>query len=923
MQKELQNTVKLQQIASNPQNSAWVFASAGSGKTKILVDRVLRLLLSGVAPSKILCLTFTKIAAIEMQERVSRVLASWAILDDNALENAIFKLIDEKVAKKDLQKARILFAKTLDEDSQIKIQTIHAFCQNLVKIFPFEMGVKPNFEVIDDNIEKLLLQSAKKEIFKEAKNDKILQENIAQISALLSEESFFELTTKILNQKEQLIFLKIQFFNIENVIEEIFKIFALKKDDSEEKIIANFVKKLDLLAIYQLKVKLEDSSLKTNQKTASLLKLFLENNDLSALKEVFFTQSNDLRKLGSIITKEFADESQFIEKLQKSVADFFDLINSYKNASATAILLRFIDRILQKYQELKTQNSYLDYNDLIIETDKLLKNSDYSDWVRLRMDEFFDHILVDESQDTNYRQWNIIKALTEDFFTGQSARNQNRTIFIIGDDKQSIYSFQGSTPNISHEIFEFYRNKTADSSYQLCKIDLQNSFRSLPNILKGVDLVFKNLESFTRLDYQEHKAIRDGKGSVEIWPQIKSKKEKTKKNFEWKNQLFDENFGDDEHCQKELLAEIMAFKIKSWIDSRRALEGFNRSIKYNDIMVLLRNRTNGFDKILQKHLQEKLIPFKGAKRIKFSDEIVIRDLLACAKFVLLPYDDLNLACLLKSPIFGLSEDELFEICVIKNQNKISLYEALSVDNKALAQVTGKLEELIEKSRELSCFDFFVFLINFELKQKFVKEIGRGALQIIDKFMIQLSNFCTNNLSNLQKFIDFCEKLNPEISISDDDENSVTITTVHSAKGLQAPIVIIPDCCFSFGKMPLNKENLFWIESFGLENSAQLPIWSIRKSEMSELVKINKEHKIQSLKEEYQRLLYVAMTRAENELYLAGVGDNCDVQSWYEIVKNSILQSAKIIDFVEFFGEKHQYFNKKLENFEINDKIMRI
>ena len=186
MPKILQNAIKMQQIASNPKDSAWVFASAGSGKTKILVDRVLRMLLDGILANKILCLTFTKIAAIEMQERINKILASWTILSDDLLTQEIEKLTDKKIDKKTLQKARILFAKTLDEDSRIKIQTIHAFCQNLVKIFPFEVGVRPNFEIMDENLEKILLQKARREVFFDAKNDLLLQKNIKEISAKLN-----------------------------------------------------------------------------------------------------------------------------------------------------------------------------------------------------------------------------------------------------------------------------------------------------------------------------------------------------------------------------------------------------------------------------------------------------------------------------------------------------------------------------------------------------------------------------------------------------------------------------------------------------------------------------------------------------------------------------------------------------------------
>jgi len=917
--KELEKTIKLQREASNPRVSAWVFASAGSGKTKVLTDRVLRLLLDGARPNKILCLTFTKTAAAEMQERINARLASWVILDEKELINEIANLTGATVSENDLKKARILFAKILDADSQIKVQTIHAFCQNLVKIFPFEIGVRPNFEVMDGNMEKLLLQKAKKAVFLDSAHDELLRNSINKINARLSEDSFDELVTKILSQKENLLFLKEKFLGIDNIISEIYKNFDVNSSENEGDIFNNFIAKIDCNKIINIANDLQSSQLKTNQKTAFAIKNFLQNKKIenfTIYKNAFFTKEQVARKLGSVVTKEYSHYFSAIEEQQILIADFLDKLNSCKIVEATSLLLLFIDKILSKYAELKNAESFLDYNDLIIRTDKMLQSPDSSDWVKFRMDGFFDHILIDESQDTNNRQWSIIKALSEDFFSGYGAQSQNRTIFIIGDDKQSIYSFQGSEPNISQEIFDYYQKKLDGGSYKIHKIDLQNSFRSLEKILNAVNKVFANSNYMGSLEYQEHSAIRQGEGRVEIWPQIKNRKDEIAENFDWKI-----NYSQDEkYAQKELMAEIIALKIKGWVQSKRELEGKNCAINYGDIMILLRNRANGFDKILQKFLQQNSIPFGGAKKTNFADELLIQDLLSAAKFALLQDDDLNLACLLKSPIIGFSEDDLFKVSIIKNEKEISLYNALKLEESGFEAIYKTLENLIENSRQYNCFDFFSNLLTQELRKKIAAEFGQEGLYLLDQFMIILANFYQNNSANLQKFLDFVEKLNPEISLNAVGKNQVMITTIHSSKGLQAPIVIIPDCCFNFNQTLSAKENFFWMNF----DDHKLPIWCPKKSDENFLVESYKKQKIKEIKEESFRLFYVAMTRAENELYFGGFGNSSSEESWYEIAKKSLENEAQKLDFIDLFSDdEKKILEKKIEKFIIDDKVMRL
>lgn len=906
MQQNLLHTIKLQQLASNPNNSAWVFASAGSGKTKILTDRVLRLLLDDVAPGKILCLTFTKVAAAEMQERINSELMKWVLCNEEELVKKLSDLSGNFVEKNQLKKARVLFTKILDGDSRIKIQTIHAFCQTLIKIFPFEAKIKPNFEVMEERQEKLLLEQARKLILTKALRDDSLKNLVMKINAKLHEANFAELISELLDKKENLLSLKENFFGIDGVIAEIFKSFALSQNKTAEEICSDFLAKTNRQEILYLALELENTGAVQNKKISASIKVLLENptvENFSSYQHSFFTEKNEPRKLGKKL-EENAELLKLATNQQKLITEFNDKLNSHKICHNSALLLKFVDEILQIYTDLKKQNAVLDYNDLISETNALLSNPDFSEWIKMKMDGSFDHILIDESQDTNHQQWNIIKALSDDFFSGLSASNKNRSIFIVGDEKQSIYNFQGADANISSEIFSYFEQKLGN---KLLKIELNNSFRSLPIILQAVDKVFSESQRKSAIskvsEFQEHKPIRDGFGKVEIWPQIIPAKVEKEKSYEWKIDFAAEKNNEN---PAEILAEIIASKIKHWIENKRPLESANRPLKYGDFMILLRNRTNGLSDALIKNFHKFNIPFSSNNRIKFSDNLLIQDLLAAARFVLLPEDDLNLACLLKSPILGISEEDLFEICLVKNKEKINIYKALGQLPK-FQEVRENLEEFIVKSQQLNCFEFFYFLLNQQnSQQRIIDYFGDDSLEMLDQFTSTIFDFCQNFSSSLQKLLEFIEKVDAEIAITNEKNDRVKITTIHSAKGLQAPVVIIPDCCYYFSKLLSSREEISWINFSGDD---LFPIWCSKKTEENFLLKAHRKEKFIEAKEEYLRLLYVAMTRAEDELYIGGFGASNDPESWYEIVKNSLKDFA---DFVAIDGFKIEEI-KELKN----------
>lgn len=886
----LLKTTNLQNSASNPNNSVFVSASAGSGKTKVLTDRVLRLLLAGVLPSKILCLTFTKVAASEMQKRIFSELENWVIFDDEKLKNHLEKFTDKEPSTLELKIARKLFATLLDDNSGLQISTIHSFCQSIIKKFPVEAKTSPSFAIIDEQTENKLLFEARKKLLKRALFDAGLAEKINLISARLNENSFLEITSELIKKRQNLAELKERYFGIEGVISEVYSQLHIDAEANEETVFTDFTKdtnwqKQDLLMLCQ----------NTEIKSKKVIEQFITTPNLDNWAEylsVFLTTENEPRK--QLTTKPIQKQIPLAEEImrqeQERVLQFLEKFNTVKIAVSTAYLLSVVDKIIEIYTNLKNQNGYLDYSDLIIKTSQLLENSAQREWIKYKLDGIYEHILVDESQDTNHQQWNIVKAITEEFFAGNDEKNNRRSIFIVGDEKQSIYSFQGADPNIFANIFYYYQDKLNLINENFLNVELNSSFRSCPAILQVVDRVFSKPElrqSISSLSEKiEHYAIKDQHfGKVELLPvaisEPSSASEAEDNKYQWK---LDFSI-DEEYKSQEILAQIIAKKIKQFFADGKFLASKNRLAEFGDVMILLKERKSNLGSLLVKYLQAEQIPVSSADRINFGKNIIVQDLLSLAKFILLPEDDLNLACLLKSPFFEVNEEELLAICSLKNQGKISLFSALKGGNSQLHQ---ELLNLIEQNQkqQFSIQQFFSYVLIKQNKKKvIIARFGKAGEEIINQFLKICLDYQSNNIAtSLQNFVQFLESANLTIKIDSNNQNKnqVYITTIHSAKGLEAPIVFLADTMHSAQKQFGNdRRRIFW------DKESYLPFWSNGKNFDNQNIKKIKHDEREIIKKEYWRQLYVAMTRAEEELYICGFGKNIDSNCWYNVIKDSM------------------------------------
>lgn len=889
-----------QQNAANPEYSVWVAASAGTGKTKVLTDRVLRILLTGTHPGKILCLTFTNAAAAEMANRINSELAKWVTLPDEILKEIINKLTNKPSDNEELNLARRLFAKVLDTPDGLKIQTIHSFCQTLIKRFPLEAGVPPHFQVMDDQTSKELLKESQSSwISHLSKNsDLSASEALERIAGRLSDSTFNELLAQALTKRGNIEWL-LKSYSLDELSNKLYEHLGLKPNITQQDILSQACK-IDKNAednLYKSALLLQQASKKFIESGQSLEKwLKLKNeeriNKWNDYVNIFLTSTLEPRK--KIIDKKNADKfpeiKEILEYEQQRILKVIDQLNSAHIVSSTSDLFLVINMILDLYHKEKENRAFLDYEDLILSSERLLHLENIAPWILFKLDGGIDHLLVDEAQDTSPAQWKIIESLCQEFFSGDSARNENRTIFIVGDEKQSIYSFQGADPAVFNKMQLTFADKIQQAKKGWENIFLDTSFRSTVPILKCVDAIFANdnlKEAITnQKDKVYHNAFRlKHSGKVELWPL--EHKEEVNELEPWSIT----NIRIDNNNPQQKLADKIAETIANWILIKRPLPSTGKPIQPSDIMILVRKRNNLLDKIVRS-LKKRNIPVAGVDRMILTDHIAIEDLIALGNFLLLPNDDLTLACVLKSPFIGINEEELFNLCTNSERklNNKSLWKVLESkqNNPVYKKAYEYLKDLLTRTDFNMPFELYSYILEVKNGRKsLANRLGNEIHDPVDEFLRFAITFEKTHNPTLQGFLSWIKSGNAEIKRDlEQSSNQVRIMTVHGSKGLQAPIIFLPDTT----SIPLNNNTIFWDNN----TNPSLPLWvssSKYKNSLCKELKINLNNLEYS---EYLRLLYVALTRAEDELYITGYSNkkNISENSWYKIAEKSLEKIAE-------------------------------
>ena len=912
-QARIEKATRLQHQASDPIASVWVSANAGSGKTHVLVQRIIRLMLHGVPPDKILALTYTKAAAANMATRVFDTLARWVGFDDAKLQKTLQDYGLPRCDHKTLERARKLFAHAVETPGGLKIQTIHAFCERLLHLFPFEANVAAQFEVLDTVQINALIAEAQNHVLRQAlaDQDSPLAKALQRVAPLRNENSLTDLLIKgwTVLRKTHLGRTAEETLEIcSRTLAHALNFSADMREEDIEKQIGDGALSLDQLQkIHAVFSQGSTNEIKTAGRIAqALLARKSEKNWLSAYLSIFQKADKSFYAKTSLITKATVNAYPEFEALLMGEVErlqtLFSLYARVQTLHRSLALFTLCLAIGDYYNAAKARRGALDFDDLIERTLSLLQRSD-ARWVLFKLDQGIDHLLVDEAQDTSPIQWEILKALTDDFFSGESSRSARRTIFAVGDPKQSIYSFQGAAPESFSQSARFFETRIKalpqDQGGVFAPVTLQLSFRSSEIILSAVDAIFNNPAHHQGLEHPPkapaHEARRaDLPGLVEIWPLIEAEKQEDSE--EWVPALS----ADAPLPPSVLLAQKIARTIADWLTPQSPervheldadQKPVARPIRAGDILILVRKRSIFFEAMIRA-LKDQSIPVAGADRLSLIDHIAVMDLIALGQAALRPEDDLALACLLKSPLFNLTDEDLLTLAP---KRTASLAEALE-QNPDYAASWARFGTYRLWAKDFGPFGFYTRVLNEALaREALISRLGLEAADAIDAFLNAAQDHEYNKTPSLHHFLhDFIEA---ETEIKRDMEagrNEVRVMTVHGAKGLEAPIVFLPETT----SVPDRKLTTEFPPLQGKGTS--FPVWSINKASNPDVVEASLETLLDHNHDEYRRIFYVALTRARERLYIAGYtghkgAEKLNETSWYAMARTGLSGLATPLD----------------------------
>ncbi len=837
--------------------SIWISASAGTGKTKSLIDRILALLLNGVLPSKILCLTYTKAAASEMLTRLSKDLQNFFEMADVMLKN---KLISMGFDESYFVIARSLYEKSMNSPEWVQIKTIHSFCFNILEKFPLESGIFPGVKICDSYQTKYLLDEAISLVLSNEKNHCFL-------------EKISNYTTDLISIIEQhLVKISIffsKFADFQQLYREFFFI-DFESNFTNDVELSNYLFNKVFCGKHQkLFFELSEILFKGSSEDVKKAEILLENskNPTSDFIYAFLTDKHTIRS--NLCTKKISDiYIKFSSKMQdtaQKALEFYELKKSHIAVVSNVAFFSILKEILFNYNELKRKNHLIDFCDIISITSSLLNNIE---WVMYKIDGGVDHLLIDEAQDTSPEQWGIIKTITDEFFTNYSS---DKTVFVVGDEKQSIYSFQGADFQLFQNMHKYFKARSETNGQRFHDVILNKSYRTTGNILSFVDDVFQN--SFSGVKHATNRLLNSG--IVEIINLFESDKSEELDSWE-----ITKSNGKYDTASKKKARHIANF-IKEMLAKRVFVESKNRHAVASDFLILFQRRDINVMKNIINALNELDINVTGIDRVLLKDELIIEDLIVFAEFAIFPIDDLACARVLKSPIVGMSEEDLMNACIDRKEKHLWNY---LLENNELCKKYSleKLEKYIERSAVISVYDFFVNVLNDGVKEKFICRLGIECLDILYEFLDIVMLYINENVASVSGFLAWFHAFEHEIKReSFANIDSVRIMTVHSSKGLQSPFVILADTHFfkPFNEKILKSENGILVWDFSSEMRPKI------------IENICEEYK-SFFEEESKRLLYVALTRAEDFLYIFGVqphkkmNENC----WYNFIKNNVKTS---------------------------------
>lgn len=916
-----------QRVAADPAISAFVTANAGSGKTKTLIDRVARLLLAKVQPEAILCVTYTKAAAAEMQRRLFERLGKWSVTSDADLRAELAKLVGEPDAIYDarrLSEARALFAKALETPGGLKIQTIHAFCEKLLRRFPLEAGVSPGFTVMDDQAGAAIARAARRATAAWVdSHEDAYSEAYARFSVALDFQSFENMFAGFEGRRGQIMDYVRRCGGLSEAVADAWMRCGFYEPTSAADLAANAMARLDLGAWRAAAAVLFDGGGKADAKNAEALAAVARDPDatLDLALRALFTEGGEgtpatwPAKTSGLKSREDLREALLLEQAKLEVAR--ERVRAAKVAEDTEGALRLAVLYVTSHQIEKDARGALDFTDLIDKTRVLLTEKVEAAWVLYKLDGGIDHILLDEAQDTAPEQWEILRALTEDFFAGETAegwrgdRRAERTLFVVGDEKQSIYSFQGADPQRLLIETQGYIARIEAVGAIGKGVPLTVSYRSTHEILSFVDALFSDPDTREGVpppvgqDLVRHELFRHGHpGCVDLWPLTRELPGEEREAWEAPVDA------EGERSANRRLAEAIAAETAAILARGDAVFdkeiGRHRAAHAGDILVLVRRRKVLFEEIIRA-LKRRGVPVAGADRLSLSSHIAFEDLLALGRFILFPDDDLTLAALLKTPFCSLTDEDVYALAKGRRATLWAELRRRSEERPEWTAARTVLDWALTEGRRRQPFEFFAGWLGLtdaegrSHRAKVLTRLGAEAEEALDEFLAQVMEAEQRGVRDLEALVaDFAAL---DIVVKREMEGArreVRVMTAHGSKGLEAPIVFLPETTVKRGAggSPLlvtEDGALLWAASGKGDCEASAKARKLREDKESQ---------------EALRLLYVALTRARERLILCGRIDartkDDKVGGWYAAARAAFAH-ADIAPGVRLIGDEETGF----------------
>ena len=867
-----------QKLASDPQLSVWTSASAGSGKTKALTDRVLRLTLGGAAPRSILCLTYTNAAAHEMQERVRAQLSRYILADDAALKAMLSEFEDAQILKRSPQEIRLLATEILESDEGLQIGTIHAFCRSLISRFPHEAGYDAGTRFIEERESEKMRQAAKNHVFSVGGDPQAIADLCRYLGTEDSLDKIFFLMLKEWSALKRANFTTEEGLKAAEM--RLKRFLGVPPEATLNESIAQDIYPTDDVSLKDAFKSLmqcieEGLGKKTDGNIAGAIANFIkaptDDACANAYIDVLMKKDGDprARLLTADAKKAYPFLEDFLRSEQRRLSEATALRDALVTLKRSVALWRVLGVILAEYDALKLRDNALDFDDMIRAANRLLKESDASLNALYATDMRVRHILLDEAQDTAPLQWDIVSALTDEQFSGRE--RQGRSLFVVGDEKQSIFRFQGADPENFMRMRGYFSSRAKEASVPFKAADMDMSFRTVPEVLRLVDKTFEDeetLEGVANAPVKHIAARGKDSGRVVLHPLCEA--EKTADAQEWRVPDGYASHAGADALQADAIADFIANALANGMATASRPNG----LKPGDFLVMVRSRAPMAD-LIRSSCMRRGVPAAPPDKFGATDHLIAKDMLAMAEISCYPHNDYALAALLRSPFFGIDDALLERLCVTRDG---SLFDMMA-NIPECAEYVSKIRRYNVAARSQAPYEFFERLMADGAARRIYRERwGEEADVVIGRLLTEADAFSREPVTGVRHFLSYLKRTKITLSGDAKATDAVRILTVHKSKGLQAPVAIIAHAA----KAQRPRSLIYWTDG-----ESPLPVWpGATKNQGVTDLKI-KEQLLTD--QESKRLLYVAMTRAADELHVFGAvpaSGKLTEDSWYARIQKA-------------------------------------